>query len=114
MGSISLGLTTIANGWQNDGTNQFCKMKITSIKQANSAGNSKQAMTQTPTEPNFNNHAASDSCPQSYIDTETNEDNAFREYISKRLPQYKASPILLAKIRNTINQERIRTNNIEK
>jgi hypothetical protein len=111
MGSMSLNLKKAINGWQYNGTNQFCNMKITSVssvKQITSAGN-KAPKTQLPTENVFNNNAASDSCPQSYNDIETNEEKYFREFISNRLPQYKASPLLLEKIRSTIHNERLKS-----
>jgi hypothetical protein len=114
MGSMSFEFKTATKGWQYQDANQFCNMKITSIKQANIAGSNKQKMPQIPTEPIFKNNASSDSCPQSFIETETKQEQLFREFIASKLPQYKASQALLAKIRSTIHQERLRTNSTEK
>jgi hypothetical protein len=110
MGSMSLKFQTATIGWQYDDKNHFCTMKNSSINLANSIGSQNNPVPNVPSESITTIQTSNtDSCPQSYHETETNEERTFREFIASRLPEYKASPLLLEKIRNSIQKERLKS-----
>jgi hypothetical protein len=107
MGSMSFIIQTTTTDWRYNDTN-FCTMKNSSVNLASSIGNPNHPMPQEPTK-NIAQTSVSDSCPKSYIENEKNEEEIFREFIASRLPEYKASPLLLAKIRSSIEKERTKS-----
>jgi hypothetical protein len=107
MGSMSYSLQTSTTDQGYNGTN-FCTMKNTSVNLANGIGNQNHLMPQESIK-HIAQTSISDSSPKTYEENEKNEEELFREFISSRLPEYKASPLLLEKIRSSIQKERIKS-----